>query len=93
MSAKLEEARVKRDERETADRAARQSQNRGDVDVCPLCNTRFLTAGGFGRHREKGCGKRISVIERETRRGRRSVVCLLKLMDDLAISTNKDRIR
>ena len=92
-SAKTEEAKVRRDEREVAVRAARDSQNRKDIDVCSLCHTRFLTAGGFGRHREKGCGKRKLQIERERTRARRSVVCRLLAMGDLAMSESNDRIR
>ena len=52
-SAKVEEAKVRPDEREVAAQAARESQNRKGVGVFPLCHTRCLAAGGLGRHREK----------------------------------------
>ena len=69
-----------------------ESQYHNDVDVCEICHTRFLSAGGLAKHRSRGCGKRTTVIEKEKRRARRSVLCRLEAMDDLAIEVNKQRI-
>ena len=46
-------------------RAQREAEYRHDVDVCELCDMRFLSAGGIAKHRLGGCGKRTSTIEKE----------------------------
>ena len=92
QAAKAEAKKTKREAAAAAAQEEAESQYRNDVDVCQICHTRFLSAGGLAKHRSRGCGKRTTVIEKEKRKARRSVLRRLEAMDDLAIEVNKQRI-
>eukprot|EP00614_Pseudopedinella_elastica_P018413 CAMPEP_0172647634 /NCGR_PEP_ID=MMETSP1068-20121228/240848_1 /TAXON_ID=35684 /ORGANISM="Pseudopedinella elastica, Strain CCMP716" /LENGTH=587 /DNA_ID=CAMNT_0013461915 /DNA_START=137 /DNA_END=1898 /DNA_ORIENTATION=- len=93
VAASAEAKTAKRERAAAAARAVKESQHQNDVDVCDICATRFLSAGGLARHRNSGCGKRTSTIEKEKRKARRSVVRRLEAMDELVIDGNRQCIK
>ena len=87
MAVQKEEKKRKKTElqeaREAEERAVAESQHRNDIDVCPRCGLRFLTAGGFGRHYMGGCRKYTTNEVRERRRKARDVKLRLVALDEL----------
>mmetsp|Transcript_36418 Transcript_36418/g.72193 ORF Transcript_36418/g.72193 Transcript_36418/m.72193 type:complete len:623 (+) Transcript_36418:152-2020(+) len=90
---KKQAAKKKQGEKEAEQLAVAESQFRHDTDVCPRCGVRFLSPGGFGRHHDAGCGKYTLHTTRELKRAERSVTQRTSVMDDLAISQHKQRVR
>ena len=93
VAASAEAKTAKRERVAAAARAVIEPQHQNDVDVCDLCATRFLSASGLARHRNSGCGKRTTIIEKEKRKARRVVVRRPEAMDELVIEGNRQPIR
>ena len=95
--AKKEEEKTKarklREGREAEEIATVESQYRHEIDVCPRCSTRFLTAGGFSRHYAAGCRSYTTNEVRERRRRERSVALRLATLDELFTAQHNQRIQ
>ena len=82
----------KREEAVAEEHALSESQYLGDIDVCPRCGVRFLTAGGFARHHAGNCFKYTTNRVRESRRKLRCVASLLVVLDELRIAEEQKRL-
>ena len=81
-------------EKKKADaRAVVESQHHKDIDICPRCGVRFLTAGGFARHYANGCRNYTTNDVRERKRQARDVAVRLLALDELRIFEEKQRVQ